>query len=67
MSGVADCRVIGRWRIVGSDTWDRDYLDLVEPAFIDRRGRGELAFGVVNAALHLEYSKAHGILHLRGL
>ena len=59
MSGLAECQVIGRWRIVGSDTWDRDYLDLVEPAFIsiDRAGRGELAFGVVNASLDLEYSR----------
>ena len=59
MSGLAECQVIGRWRIVGSDTWDRDYLDLVEPAFInlDRGGRGELAFGVVNASLDLEYSQ----------
>ena len=59
MSSVADCQVIGRWRIVGSDTWDRDYLDLVEPAFINigRGGRGELAFGVVNVSLDLEYSQ----------
>ena len=58
MSSLAECQVIGRWRIVGSDTWDRDYLDLVEPAFItiDRGGRGELAFGVVNAGLDLEYA-----------
>ncbi len=47
---MADC---------GADTWDRDYLDLVEPAFIniDPGGRGELAFGVVNAFLNLEYSQ----------
>ena len=59
MSSVADCRVVGRWRIVGSDVWDRDYLDLVEPAFINigRGGRGELAFGVVNVSLDLEYSR----------
>jgi hypothetical protein len=59
MSGLADCQVIGRWRVVGSDTWDRDYLDLVEPAFINigQAGRGELAFGVVNASLDLEYSQ----------
>ncbi len=59
MSGLADCQVIGRWRIVGSDTWDRDYLDLVEPTFINigQGGRGELAFGVVNATLDLEYSR----------
>jgi hypothetical protein len=59
MSGLADCQVLGRWRIVGSDTWDRDYLDLVEPASmtIGQAGRGELAFGVVNASLDLEYSQ----------
>ncbi len=50
--------VLGRWGIVGSDTWDRDYLDLVGPAYITigRGGHGELAFGVVNAALDLSYS-----------
>jgi hypothetical protein len=59
MSSVADCGVIGRWRIVGSDTWDRDYLDLVGPAFINinRGGRGELASEVVNVSLNLEYSQ----------
>jgi hypothetical protein len=59
VSGLADCQVIGRWRILESDVWDRDYLDLVEPAFIniDRGGRGVLAFGVVNASLDLEYSQ----------
>ncbi len=58
MSGLADCQVIGRWRILESDVWDREYLDLVEPAFITigRGGRGELAFGAVNASPDLEYS-----------
>jgi hypothetical protein len=58
VSAPATCEVIGRWRIVGSDLWDRDYLDLVDPAFIaiGRGGHGELAFGVVNAALDLSYS-----------
>jgi hypothetical protein len=58
VSAAATCEVIGRWRIVGSDLWDRDYLDLVDPAFITigRGGHGELAFGVVNAALDLSYS-----------
>ena len=46
MSTSAECEVIGRWRIVEADQWDRDYLDLVDPAFIrfDRDGYGELAF-----------------------
>jgi len=28
MKAPADCRLIGRWRIVKADLWDRDYLDL---------------------------------------
>jgi hypothetical protein len=60
MTGPAECQIIGRWRIVGADLWDRDYLDLVGPAFItfDREGHGELAFGVVNAGLDLEYARS---------
>jgi hypothetical protein len=59
VSAAETCEVIGRWRIVGSDLWDRDYLDLLDPAFISigRVGSGELAFGVVNAALNLSYSQ----------
>jgi hypothetical protein len=59
MSNPAECQIIGRWRILEADQWDRDYLDLVEPAFIrfDRDGYGELAFGVVNAGLDLEYAR----------
>lgn len=36
----------GRWRIVETDLWDRDVLDLVEPAFIDfaAEGAGEFRF-----------------------
>ena len=58
MSGPLDCQVIGRWRIVASDMWDRDYLDLIDPAFIhiDRDGQGELPFGVVTVSLRLDYA-----------
>jgi hypothetical protein len=59
MTGPAACEVIGRWRIVSSDLWDGDYLDLVDPAYIDidGSGRGELVFGVVTASLDLSYSR----------
>jgi hypothetical protein len=59
MTTPAESQIIGRWRIVEADLWDRAYLDLVEPAFIsfDREGHGELAFGVVNAGLDLEYAR----------
>ena len=37
----------GRWRIVEMDTWDNDFLDLVEEAHISFEGGsdGETAFG----------------------
>jgi hypothetical protein len=59
MTEPAACQVVGRWRIVEADLWDRDYLDLVEPAFlrVDPDGRGELVFGVVYAALSVEYAR----------
>jgi hypothetical protein len=59
MRGVAECKIIGRWRIIEADLWDRDYLDLVEPAFIsfDRDGHEELGFGAVKAALALDYAR----------
>jgi hypothetical protein len=59
VSAPAGCQLIGRWRIVEADLWDRDYLDLVEPAYVtfDEYGRGEFAFGVVNATMELEYAR----------
>ncbi len=59
MSAAADCELIGRWRIVEADLWDRDYLDLVEPAYMTfaKNGRGEFAFGVVNATMELAYGQ----------
>jgi hypothetical protein len=53
------CRVIGRWRIVEADLWDRDYLDLVAPAAMTIRadGHGEIAFGAMQATLDLEYGR----------
>jgi hypothetical protein len=46
MMAIRDYPLIGTWRIVGADLWDRDYLDLVEPASIIMRAnaRGEIAF-----------------------
>ena len=55
-----NCQVVGRWRIVEADLWDRDHLDLVEPAMMTIRanGHGEIAFGAMQASLDLEYSRS---------
>ena len=31
MTAPAGCQLIGRWRIVEADLWDRGYLDLGGP------------------------------------
>lgn len=55
-----DRQIIGRWRIVEADVWDRGYLDLVEPAMMTIRAdcHGEIAFGAMQAGLDLEYSRS---------
>jgi hypothetical protein len=60
MTAPMNCQLIGRWRIVEADPWDRDYLDLVEPATmtIQADGHGEIAFGAMQAGLDLEYSRS---------
>jgi hypothetical protein len=59
MSALAGCRLVGRWRIVEADIWNRDYLDLCEPAaiVIGADGRGEIAFGAMQATLDIEYDR----------
>ncbi len=59
MSGAERCRLVGRWRIVEADLWDRAYLDLVEPArlVISADGHGEIAFGAMHAGLEIGYGE----------
>jgi hypothetical protein len=58
MSAVAKCKLVGRWRIVEADIGDRAYLDLCGPATmtITDQGSGEIAFGVLQAGLDIEYA-----------
>jgi hypothetical protein len=54
----ANCRLIGRWRIVEADIWDRAYLDLCGPATLTITARGgEIAFGALQAGLEVEYAR----------
>jgi hypothetical protein len=49
---------IGKWRIVTADLWDKEYLNMIEPAFIEfrRDGRGEIRFGCLVGGLDCSYS-----------
>jgi hypothetical protein len=55
-------RLIGRWRIVQMDLWDRDALDLVESAYFefDDRGRGCFGFIAVEGDLDCRYADVDG-------
>jgi hypothetical protein len=59
MSASADCQLLGRWRIVEADLWERDFLDLIGPAYIlfETDGHGEFAFGAVQGGMELQYGK----------
>jgi len=65
---VASCELLGRWRIVEADLWERDYLDMVEPAYlqIGRDGWAEFAFGCVTAGGEIEYSQTIVFFRWRG-
>ena len=54
---ASDNPVVGRWRIVEADLWDRDHLDLCGPATLDVKasGHGEIAFGAMQASLEIDY------------
>ena len=58
MTAPADCRLIGRWRIVEADIWDRAYLNLSGPATITITAEGgEIVFGALEAGLEVEYAR----------
>jgi prevent-host-death family protein len=50
--------LLGKWRIVEMELWDRNYLDMEEPAYIafNERGGGEFVFGLVYGGLSCGYS-----------
>ena len=58
MKAPANCRLIGRWRIVESDLWDRAHLDLSGSATLTITAQGgEIAFGALEAGLEVEYAR----------
>lgn len=48
-----DSLIKGRWRIVETELWDREALDLVVPAYIsfDRQGLGEMQLIAIGASI----------------
>ena len=46
--------LIGKWRIIEMELWDKDFLDMMEPAYIafDGKAGGGFAFGCVTGRLN---------------
>ena len=58
MKAPANCRLIGRWRIVEADISDRAYLNICGPATLTIIAQGvEIAFGALEAGLEVEYAR----------
>ena len=62
----AQTTIIGRWRIVEADLWDRAYLDLCGPASltVGAGGEGQIAFGAMQAGLDIAFLRQVYRLHL---
>jgi hypothetical protein len=60
MSAPANCKLVGRWRIVEADIWIKLYFDLSGPAMItiSDHGRGEITFGALGAGFDIEYGRS---------
>ena len=58
MMAIDQARLIGKWRIIQTEAWDRQHLDLCGPAFIaiGPDGHGEMAFGALQAALDCAFT-----------
>ena len=56
-------RFLGSWRITALEQWDREYMDLVAPAFISfaARGSGEFQFGAVHGSLDCRFEDRDGV------
>jgi hypothetical protein len=67
MSAKDSEKLVGRWRILEADMWDRDFLDLCGAATmtIGDDGSGEMSFGAVQAFLHIRHSKQSGRSSIR--
>ena len=52
-------RFLGAWRITAMEQWDREYMDMVVPAFISfaARGSGEFQFGTAQGSLDCRFEE----------
>ncbi len=49
---------VGKWKIIEMEQWDQEYIDLIEPGYIqfDSEQLGEIRFGTVHGFLDCRFS-----------
>ena len=52
--------LVGKWRLIGMELWDANFIDLVEEGNITlmKNGLGHFAFGAVSAELDYQIEKS---------
>ena len=61
--GRAKQTLLGTWRILGTELWDLDDLDLIEPAYLmlEPRGHGRLGLLAIEATLDYRVVQREGL------
>lgn len=56
-------KFIGTWKITEMEQWDLEYIDLVEPGYVEFSGDedGEFVFGTVSGFMDCRHSENHGV------
>ena len=52
---------MGKWRLIQTELWPQDFIDLREPGYIELKpdGRGTMVFGTVKLELDWKAGKEH--------
>lgn len=53
MRKIGNHPLVGKWRITGMELWDAEFIDMLEPGYVqfDADGGGQLVFGAVQGGL----------------
>jgi hypothetical protein len=57
---IGDHPLIGKWRITEMELWDAEFIDMLEPGYIqfDADGGGHFIFGAVQGGLDCRHGQA---------
>ena len=59
MTKIGNHPLIGKWRITGMELWDAEFIDMLEPGYVqfDPDAGGQFVFGAVQGGLDCRYGQ----------